>query len=110
MLTLKQVSIPSLVRVKPGALDRIGIYARRHEFKRAVLLHSQDLLPALLDRTKAALNSKGIELKQTFAISAASFEQAETLFKQLPAADVIIGLGGGKALDVAKYVAFLSRL
>lgn len=110
MLTLKQVSIPSLVRVKPGALDRIGIYARRHDFKRVVLLHSQDLLPALLERLKIALSNDGIELKQTLAISAASFEQAEALFKQLPAADAIIGLGGGKALDVAKYVSFLSRL
>jgi glycerol-1-phosphate dehydrogenase [NAD(P)+] len=110
MLILKQILIPSLVRVKPGALDRLGIYARRHEFKRVVLMHSQDLLPALLGRAQAALGSEQIELKQTCAINAASFEQAESLFKQLPAVDAIIGLGGGKALDVAKYVAFLSRL
>ena len=53
MLTLKQVTIPALVRVKPGALDRMGIYARRHDFKRVVLLYSSDLQPALLARMTA---------------------------------------------------------
>ena len=40
-----------------------------------------------------------------------SFEKAAELFRQSPGnADAIIGFGGGKALDVAKYIAFLSRL
>ncbi len=41
----------------------------------------------------------------------ASFEQARELFPRIPARTrAIIGYGGGKALDVAKYVAFLTRL
>jgi hypothetical protein len=36
MLIPKQTAIPALVRVKPGALDRMGIYAERHEFIRVV--------------------------------------------------------------------------
>jgi glycerol-1-phosphate dehydrogenase [NAD(P)+] len=43
MLIPKQTAIPALVRVKPGALDRMGIYAERHEFIRVVLFFSQDL-------------------------------------------------------------------
>ena len=43
MLIPKQTTIPSLVRLKPGALDRMGIYTERHELLRVVLLFSQDL-------------------------------------------------------------------
>ena len=36
MLTLKQVSIPVLVRVNNGALARVGLYARRQQFTRVI--------------------------------------------------------------------------
>jgi glycerol-1-phosphate dehydrogenase [NAD(P)+] len=44
-------------------------------------------------------------------VQEASFEQARELFPQIPVRTrAIVGYGGGKALDVAKYVAFLTRL
>jgi len=111
MLTPKQVSIPALVRVKNGALDRVGLYARRQQFTRVVLLFSRDLQPALLDRVTAGLAAEKIEVLQQLPVAAASFEQAVDLFRQLPATThAVIGVGGGKALDVAKYVAFLAQL
>ena len=44
-------------------------------------------------------------------MSSISFEQATETFQQSPPnADAVIGFGGGKALDVAKYIAYLSRI
>jgi glycerol-1-phosphate dehydrogenase [NAD(P)+] len=111
MLTFKQVSIPVLVRVKSGALDRVGLYARRQQFTRVVLLFSQDLQPALLARLTDGLAAEQIEVLQQLPVAAASFEQAVEIFRQLPTTThSVIGVGGGKALDVAKYVAFLAHL
>jgi glycerol-1-phosphate dehydrogenase [NAD(P)+] len=111
MIHQRQITIPTLVRIKPGALDRMGLYATRHEFRRVVVLGSEDLPKAVSDRLKKALGASGVEILQWQPISQASFEQAQTLFAALPAdAQAIIGLGGGKALDTAKYVAFLARL
>jgi len=111
MLALKQTTIPSLVRVKPGALDRVGIYARRHDFSSVVLLYSEDLSHALIDRMQASLAVEKIQVIQNVPVNSASFENAMELFKQLaPRASAIIGFGGGKALDVAKYTASMARL
>jgi glycerol-1-phosphate dehydrogenase [NAD(P)+] len=105
------VEIPTLVRIKPGALDRLGLYARRLEFRKVVLLCSTGLPDAILQRTKAALAGQDVEVLQQIEVRSSSFEHAQEIFQALPhATSAVIGLGGGKALDVAKYVTFLLRL
>ena len=111
MLIPKQTAIPALVRVKPGALDRMGIYAERNEFMRVVLYFSQDLDHGLMARLIASFGSRSIQILQQTPVESIGFERATELFRQSPRnADAIVGFGGGKALDVAKYIAFLSRL
>ncbi len=111
MISSKQISVPTLVRVKPGALDRVALYLSRHGFHKITLLHSQDLQETLARRLLETLPAKGIEAVQVQSVSSASFEHATELFRSLPSnTSAIVGLGGGKALDVAKYVGFLARL
>jgi glycerol-1-phosphate dehydrogenase [NAD(P)+] len=107
----KQTTIPGLVRAKPGALDRMGIYAERLEFKRVALFFSSDLDESLKGRLTASLRSRNIQIVQQTPVESIGFEKATELFRQSPTnVEAIIGFGGGKALDVAKYIAFLSRL
>ena len=107
----RQVFLPTLVRVKPGALDRVGLYAQRQGFARVVVLHSADLLGPLMERLHTSLATAGITVVKTLPVQDASFEVATAIFSGLPAGtDALLGFGGGKALDVAKYAAFLARL
>ena len=111
MLAPKQTTIPSLVRVKPGALDRLGIYAERHKFMRIILFFSQDLDERLVARLTSSLHANKIEILLQAPVESIGFEKVTSLFCECPRnADAIIGFGGGKALDVGKYIAFLSRL
>ncbi|MGE3313025.1 MAG: iron-containing alcohol dehydrogenase family protein [Limisphaerales bacterium] len=111
MHTPRQIRIPTLVRIKPGALDRVGLYTRRHGLTRVLLLASHGLPPAIPRRLADSLVGEGIEILGTRSIREGSFEQAQEAFAELPAGtNAVLGLGGGKALDTAKYVAFLSRL
>lgn len=111
MLRPTQVAIPTLVRVKEGALDRLGIYIARGGHRQVALLVSKGLTPPLPDRVSRSLQGQSVEPMAWIEVADNDLESAARLFADLPkGATAVIGVGGGKALDVAKYVGFLGRL
>lgn len=110
MVNPMQIRVPSLVRIKPGALDRLGIYLRREGLTRVLTLTSP-LPQGIADAARASLAAQDIELADQIVVDGNSFEDVVTLFSGMPGkVGAIVGIGGGKALDSAKYLAFLSRL
>lgn len=104
----QSIAVPSLVRIKPGALERLGIYLARGAYRRISLLVSQGLVPDLIARAEASLAEHDIEVVIRADIAEASFEQAARHFATFPTQiQAVVGLGGGRALDTAKYIAFL---
>src|SRR3990172_5702413 len=95
------IEVPEVVRMKGGALDRLGLYIARTERRKAVLLHSQGLQQEILESALASCNQHGIEVASRCEVIEASIENVVELLGGLPkGARVIAGLGGGKALDV----------
>lgn len=105
-----QIRVPSLVRIKPGALRRLGIYLGRENCRHAAVLTSP--LPEPVESVwRAALGAEGLQPALWRVVDGNSFEEAIDIFSGLPGKlDAVLGIGGGKALDIAKYVAFLGRL
>lgn len=104
------ISVPALVRMKPGALDRLGLYLARAQHHRVALIYSSGLVSNLLDRMRASLSEHDVAIDYEADIEEASFEQAARRLGELPeSSQAIVGMGGGKALDTAKYIAFLAR-
>ena len=105
-----QIRVPSLVRIKAGALARLGIYLKRQEFERVLVLASP--LPGnVADCARGAMAGQGVEAEDWVEVDGNAFETAVSLFAGLPKkVSAIVGIGGGKALDSAKYIAFLARL
>ncbi len=105
----REVSIPGLVRIKPGALDRVGVYLRRADYRRVALILSDGLPDPLIDQLHRGLSREGIELASSRTIHQASYEEARSISAELPCVQCILGLGGGKAIDAAKHIGSLSE-
>ena len=104
-----QVGIPSFVRIKPGALGRLGIYARRNAYRKPVFLVSGGLPEPLARAVTEGFEAVGITIHRWIEVDGAEFDLATSLLAELPGdCGALFGLGGGKCLDVAKYVASLA--
>ncbi len=104
-----QVGIPSFVRIKPRALGRLGIYAQRAAYREPVLLVSAGLPQSLTQTVAEGFDTVGIKVHRWLEVDGAEFDAATNLLAELPDdCDALFGLGGGKCLDVAKYVASLA--
>lgn len=111
MMRPTQIAIPTLVRAKEGALDRLGIYLARGGHNQPAVLQSKGLVPALAERAARSLMQQSVEPVAWVEVADNDLESAARLFAELPrSASAVVGLGGGKALDVAKYIGFLARL
>src|SRR5215469_3292552 len=106
-----QVNLPWLVRIKPGALERLGLYLARSCLTPVALFHSEGLLQSILDVARQSLRDHGIATTLFHHVKEASVEEAVRLLGAVPSScKALIGVGGGKALDVAKYAASLAEL
>jgi len=111
MPLVTQIGLPTLVRVKDGALDRLGLYLQRAGYRRVVMIQSEGLVGSLSAQVRESLRQHGIEAVDWLEAAEISLQSAVDHFSRLPGqVSAVVGLGGGRALDVAKYVASLGRL
>lgn len=106
-----EISVPSLVRIKPKALYKIGKYLRDEDHRRIVLLWGEGMAEMLKPVVEVSLLSAEIDVVTE---STATETEVEAIFQmavELPSTvEAIVAIGGGKAIDIGKYLAFLKRL
>jgi len=106
-----QINVPWLVRIKSGALQRLGLYLARPGLTPVALFCSEGLLQSILAVARQSLRDHGIDTALLHEVNEASVEEAVRLLGAVPSScKALIGIGGGKALDVAKYTASLAGL
>jgi glycerol-1-phosphate dehydrogenase [NAD(P)+] len=105
------IRIPSLLRIKPDALFKLGKYLRKNGFDRITLIYGDGIEGLVGQSVRISLASSEITVLSQQTVAGNDVTDIVARAFHLPrGTQAIVAVGGGVAIDVGKYMAFLNRL
>lgn len=109
--TNKQINIPYLLKIGNGKTVKIGKYLVDKEMNNIALFMGEGMEGLLGEKLRQGLKDNAITVLHDQIINDVDVDLiTHTAFNLSPLTNAIVGVGGGKALDFAKYCAYLLRL
>ncbi len=107
----KQINIPYLLKIGSGKVKKIGKYLADKNLVNAAVFWSEGIQHLLSERFYPGMEENKVKIVYEQDVRFINIEEITKITFNLPkTTDVIIGIGGGKALDFAKFCAHLLRL
>ena len=108
--TNRQINIPYLVKIGYGKIGRIGKYLIDKGMSNVALFWSDGLEELIGGKLYKGFEQHDIEVVCNKIVQYINIEEVDKVAFNLPRnTDAIIGIGGGKVIDFAKYCAHLLK-
>lgn len=105
------IAIPTILKVGKGTLGNLGMYLRTNGMKNAVIYFGNGLIDMFGTMVMQSLKEEGINVLEYRELDSIQIEDIiELAFSIDVKTQVIVGIGGGKVIDAAKYAAYLRKL
>lgn len=106
-----EISIPTLLRIKPNAIHKIGKYLRKEHFSRIALFYATGLKEIFNEQVTISLDSSEITVAHGEIVSSNAIEDIlKSAFSFPGNIQAIVAIGGGKAIDYCKYIGFILQI
>ena len=111
LITSRQINIPYLLKIGNGKIAKIGKYLVDKDMTKVAVFWGEGMPQLLGKNFYAGLNEHKIDIVYEQIVEDIAIEAiTSTAFGLSSSVKAIVGIGGGKALDFAKYTAYLLRL
>ena len=105
------IAIPTILKIEPNALDEIGVSLSECSFQKVVIYFGNGLIDMFGRKVLESLRASNIEVLTYCELDTVNIDDIIKLAFGLPNdTQAVIGLGGGKVIDAAKYIGFLRKL
>ncbi len=105
------VSIPSFLKVYGNALEDLGSILANAGYRKVVIYFGNDLIDLFGNTVMKSLKEAEVEVLSYKEMDIIDMQELMEFAFTLPGkTQAIIGIGGGKVIDAAKYMCFLKKL
>lgn len=106
-----EIQIPTLLRIKPDAIYKLGKYLRKAGFLKIALFYGEGIQELVGKTVSISLDSSEVQAIHTEIIGNNQIDEVfKSTFSIPRGAQAIVAVGGGMVIDYSKYIAFLSDL
>ncbi|MCL2377504.1 MAG: iron-containing alcohol dehydrogenase family protein [Defluviitaleaceae bacterium] len=109
-ITSKQIEIPYLLKIGKGKIAKIGKYLYDKGMMKIALFKGEGIEEIIGPTLRNSLTEWNIEIAHEQVAASVDIDDITHTAFFLPPVNAIVGIGGGKALDVAKYAAHLLKI
>lgn len=107
----REIQIPSILKVEKDLLRRIGGYLADEGIYKVVILFGNGLIDMFGHTVMEGMSDSGVEVLQYMEMDTVRIDDLVQLAFSFPnTAQAVLGIGGGKVVDAAKYCGFLRKL
>lgn len=105
------IAIPSVLKIEPGAVKKIGTYLKEAGLSKVVILFGNGLIEMFGGDVMASLKEAQVEVLEYQEMDTVDLQDITSLAFSMPnKTQAVIGLGGGKVIDAAKYCGYLLKI
>lgn len=107
----RSIEIPAILKIGNGMLDHIGQYLKGGGIDNVVIYFGNGLIDMFGPQVMQSLKDAGVKVSSYCELDTTRIEDIiELAFAIDSKVQGVIGVGGGKVIDVAKYAAYLRKL
>ena len=105
------IAIPTILKVGKGKLENLGTYIKSSGMSNAVIYFGNDLIDMFGETVMKSLKNAGVNVLGYREMDSIKIEELIGIAFDIDSkAQVVVGIGGGKVIDGAKYAAYLRKL
>lgn len=106
-----RIGIPTFLKVGKNTLNQIGPFLKEEGLTKVVIFFGNGLIDLFGNGVMESLRSAGVEVLEYQELDTVKIDDLITLAFSMPnTTQAVIGLGGGKVIDAAKYCGFLRKI
>ena len=105
------ISIPSVLRIKPNAIYKLGKYIRKMGIENVALFYGEGIEGLAEKVVNISFDSSEIKAVVKDVIKESEIRDVMERYYQMPYnVQAVVGIGGGKVIDCCKYIAHVAKL
>ncbi len=106
-----EIVVPSLLRIKPNALFKLGKYLRICGYTEVAVIYGEGIKELFYNTIEISFASSEIKILHEETALSSGIDDAFATAKRLPKSiKAIVAIGGGKAIDYCKFAGHVMQL